>query len=119
MQEILKRLEDKVDQMDQRFSQMNQRFDQIDQRFDQIDQRFDTVETELHRQGVLLESMNSDLKQTMEGVTGNRQVLDNKFAEVLRKLDERVLPVELASRHFAQQLAAAGPGKRGARKKGA
>lgn len=109
MQEILKRLEDKVDQMDQRFEQMEQRFDKIDQRFDRVD-------GELHKHGVLLEAMNSDLKQTMETVTGNREVLDNKFAEVLRKLDERVQPVELASRHFARELSAAREGKRTRRK---
>lgn len=109
MQEILKRLEDKVNQIDQRFSQM-------DQRFDQIDQRFNGVDAELHRHGVLLEAIGSDLKQTMETVTGNRQVLDDKFAEVLRKLDERVQPVELASRHFARELSAAREGKRTRRK---
>ena len=158
MQEILKRLEDKVDQVGQRFDQvgqqfdqvgqrfdqMDQRFDQMDQRFDQMDQRFaqvdlrfeqvdqrlaqvdqrlaqgdqrlDGIDAQLHRQGVLLEAMNSDLKQTMETVTGNRQVLDQKFAEVLEKLDERVQPVELASRHFARELSAAREGKRPRRK---
>ena len=158
MQEILKRLEDKVDQMglrfdqmDQRFDQMDQRFDQLDQRFEQVDQRFeqvdqrfeqvdqrfeqvdqrfgqvdqrvgqgdqrlDGIDAQLHRQGVLLEAMNSDLRQTMEAVTGNRQVLDQKFAEVLEKLDERIQPVELASRHFARELSAPREGKRTRRK---
>jgi hypothetical protein len=110
MEDILKRLEEKMDQrfdrMDQRFDKMDQRFDRMDQRFDRIDGRFTAVDGELHKHGLLLESMNNDLKQTMEVVTGNRQVLDQKFAEVLRKLDERVQPVELASRHFARQLAA-------------
>lgn len=95
MEDILKRLEEKMDQ----------RFDRMDQRFDQVDEQFAAVDAELHKHGLLLESMNSDLKQTMEGVVGNRQVLDEKFAEVLQKLDERVQPVELANQHFARQLA--------------
>jgi DNA anti-recombination protein RmuC len=96
MLDILKRLEEK---MDRRFDKVDERFDKIDERFGKVDDRFGTIEAELEKRGVLLESINSDLKQTMEGVIGNRQVLDDKFAEVLRKLDERVQPIELAIRN--------------------
>jgi predicted nucleic acid-binding Zn-ribbon protein len=118
-------VERRFEQVDQRFEKVDQRFEKIDQRFEKIDQRFEKVEGELaegrerdrgfearfdrlegqlHTQGLLLESMNNDLKQTMEVVIGNREAMDRGFAEVMRKMDERVHPLELASRHFARHL---------------
>ena len=47
------------------------------------------MDAELHRHGVLLESMNSDLKQTMEVVVANREATERGFAAVLAKLGER------------------------------
>ncbi|GMV23319.1 MAG: hypothetical protein AMXMBFR57_32680 [Acidimicrobiia bacterium] len=135
MNEILERfdqLAQRFDQLEQKmdagFGQVERRFEQVDQRFEKVDQRFEKVEGELaegrerdrglearfdrlegqlHKQGLLLESMNNDLKQTMEVVTVNREAMDRGFAEVMRKMDERVHPLELASRHFARQLPAA------------
>ncbi len=123
----------RFEQVDQRFEQVDRRFEKMDQRFEKVDQRFEKVESELadgrerdrgfevkfdrieeqlHKQGLLLEAMNSDLKQTMEGVIGNREAMDRGFAEVMRKMDERVQPLELASRHFARQLPPAAKSRR-------
>ncbi len=68
------------------------------------------------KQGVQLEALQDDVKQALEGISGNRKVLDDKFAEVLQKLDERVQPVELASRHFARTPASTTPRARVKRK---
>jgi hypothetical protein len=112
MKEILERLEQKMDRrfdamdgrfdaMDGRFDAMDGRFDAMDGRFDAMDGRFGEVDGQLQKQGVLLESMSGDIKMALEGIAGNREVLDMKFAEVLEKLDERIQPVELATRHLA------------------
>ena len=113
MKEVLDRL-DKIDmrlnQMDARFDRIDARFDRIDGRFDGIegrldgnDSRFDQIDAQLHKQGVLLESVSADLKQTMEGVTGNRQVMDQSFAALRTQIDERVQPIEWAVRSLSKQ----------------
>ena len=66
-----------------------------------MDAGFARVDGPLQKQGVLLESVTGDVKMALEGIAGNREVLDLKFAEVLKKLDERIQPVELATRHLA------------------
>ena len=77
----------------------------INSRLERIDGRLDGIDSQLHKQGVLLESMSADLKQTMEGVTGNRQVMDQEFAALRKQIDERAQPIESACRHFSKQLA--------------
>jgi hypothetical protein len=88
MKDILERLEQKMDAGLERLDQ-------------KMDEGFARVDGQLQKQGVLLESVTGDVKMALEAVAGNREVLDLKFAEVLRKLDERIQPVELATRHLA------------------
>jgi hypothetical protein len=104
-EERFDRVDQRFDRVDQRFDRVDQRFDQVDQRFNQVDQRFSQVDAELHKHGLLLESMNNDLKQTMETVEGNREAMDRKFAEVLRTIDQRVQPIELAVKGLSRQVA--------------
>jgi hypothetical protein len=78
--------------------------EKIDARFDRIDGQLNGMDLHLRKQGVLLESIGADLKQTMEGVAGNRQVMDQEFAALRRQIDERVQPLGWASRHFSKRL---------------
>jgi predicted nucleic acid-binding Zn-ribbon protein len=135
MQDVLERLERKMDQgfarMDEQFARVDERFTKVDERFTKIDEhlarhdeyfsrvddRFGGIDAQLHKQGVLLKALSADVKLALEGISGNRQVLDDKFAELSRKLDERVQPVELASRHFARALASASERPRSKRRK--
>lgn len=55
----------------------------------------------VHQQGLRQEHLIDKVTITMEGVHGVRQVLDERFAEVLKQLDQRVQPVELATRYLA------------------
>jgi hypothetical protein len=109
MKEILERLEQKMDRrfdtMDRRFDAVDGRFDAVDGRFDAMDGRLGEVEGQLQKQGVLQESMSGDVKMALEGIAGNREVLDMKFAEVVEKLDERIQPVELVTRQLAAKTA--------------
>lgn len=124
MQEILDRLaqmDAKFDRMDaevrarfdgidSRLDRLDGRQDRIDDRLGGIDDRLDQIDGQLHKHGLLLESMDGTLKMTMEVVVENRRVLDEKFADVLTRLDERVQPLEAASRHLASRVAeSAGP----------
>lgn len=84
MKEILERLEQK---MDAGFAKVDERFVKMDGRLDKMDGRLDGVDGQLQKQGVLLESVSGDVKMALEGITGN--------------LDERVQPVEMATRHLA------------------
>ena len=101
----LDRMDRRFDAMDGRFDAHDRRFDANDRRFDGNDSRFDRIEAQLHKQGVLLESMSADLKQTMEAVVGNRQVMDQSFAALRTQIDERVQPIEWAVRRLAKQSA--------------
>ncbi len=103
----------RFDQVDRRFEQVDKRFEQVDRRFDQVDRRFEKVDEQLHRQGLLLESLNGNVQLALEGISGNRAVMDARFSEVLAKLDERIQPVEAASRHFARSVTALAQGKPG------
>ena len=134
MQEILERLECKLDsgfaqingrldqvdgrldRMDGRLDRMDGRLDQMDGRLDQMDGRLVRVEGQSQKQGVLLEALTGDVKMALEGIAGNREVMEAGFVEVLRKLDERVQPLELASRHFAKQAAGPRPARPARRK---
>ena len=108
MKEIL----DRLDKIDARFDRIDGQLDGIVGRLDGIDGQLDGMDLQLRKQGVLLESISADLKQTMEGVAGNRQVMDQEFAAIRRQIDERVQPIEWASRHFSKQLAVPGVVKR-------
>jgi len=55
----------------------------------------------VHQQGLRHEYLIDKVTITMEGVHGVRQVLDERFDEVLKQLDQRVQPVELATRYLA------------------
>ena len=126
MQEILDSLKDingelakingRLDHIDGRLDRVDGRLDTLDGRLGKLDERVGTLEqqvgtgfarvdAELHRHGVLLESMNNDLKQTMEVVVANREATERGFAAVLETLDQRVQPVELATRDLGRQLA--------------
>jgi hypothetical protein len=118
MKEIL----DRLDRMDAGFQRLERKLDADFQRLDnKMDAGFHRLDNKMdasfQKQGVQLEALQSDVKQALEGISGNRKVLDDQFAEVLQKFDERVQPVELASRHVAQALAAATPLVRVKRKK--
>lgn len=113
MREILERLEQKLDEkftaidarfdkVDARFDAMDARFDAMDARFSEGDQRFTGIEAQLHRQGVLIEALNGDVKMALEGIAGNRQLMDERFAEVMDALDQRVRPLEMAYARLIQ-----------------
>ena len=88
MKDVLERFEQKMDASLERLEQ-------------KMDAGFAGVDGQLQKQGVLLESVTGDIKMALEGIAGNREVLDINFAEMLKKLDERIQPVELATRHLA------------------
>ena len=69
------------------------RLDRMDAGFQRLDSKMDAG---FQKQGVQLEALQDDVKQALEGISGNRKVLDDKFAEVLQKLDERVQPKKRA-----------------------
>jgi len=69
------------------------RLDRMDAGFQRLDSKMDAG---FQKQGVQLEALQDDVKQALEGISGNRKVLDDKFAEVLQKLDERVKPKKRA-----------------------
>ncbi len=108
----------RFEQVDKRFEQVDRRFEQVDKRFEQVDvqledgrerdrgfeARFDRVDAQLQKQGVLLEAVQGDVKMALEGIIGNREISDKGFADVMRKLDERVQPIELVSRKFSREL---------------
>jgi len=121
MKEILERLERK---MDAGFEQVDRRFEQVDAQLEEgrerdrgFEDRFNAIDAQLQKQGVLLEDIRGDAKMALEGIIGNRETTDKGFAEVLRKLDERVQPIELASRQFGRHLRTPSktPDKRGRR----
>lgn len=105
-------MDERLDRVDGRLDAIDGRLDRVDGRLDAMDERFDTMDAELHRHGVLLESMNGGLKQTMEVVVANREATERGFAAVLAALDQRVQPVELATRDLGRQLADATKAKR-------
>ena len=59
------------------------RLDRMDAGFQRLDSKMDAG---FQKQGVQLEALQDDVKQALEGISGNRKVLDDKFAEVLQKL---------------------------------
>ena len=100
----LDRIDGRLDGIDGRLDGIDGRLDGIDGRLDGNDSRFDRIDAQLHKQGVLLESISADLKQTMEAVVGNRQVMDREFAALRTQIDERVQPIEMAVRRLAKPL---------------
>jgi uncharacterized protein (DUF3084 family) len=73
LEEVLSRLEQKIDQ----------RFDQADQRFEQIDQRFDKLEQKIDR---------------MDGRLGNLEVGQARLEEKMDGLDKRIENQEFITR---------------------
>ena len=97
----LDKVDGRLDKIDERLDKVDGRLGKVDERLDRGDLRFTGIEAQLQKQGVLLEAMNGDIKQTMEVVLANRDATNRGFAEILKKLDERVQPIELATRYLA------------------
>lgn len=108
MEDVLQRIEQKIDAMGGRFDMVDERLDQVDRRLDQVDGRLSAVEggqasltMMVEQQGVLQEALRDDIKQTLEGVIVLREATDRRFDEVIKKFDERVQPIALAARDLA------------------
>jgi archaellum component FlaC len=75
MEEILKQILGKLNDMEQRFEQrfneVDKRFDEVDKRFDEVDKRFDRIETELE-----------DVKRVVR--MSAEDILENQVEEVAR-----------------------------------
>ena len=97
----LDKVDGRLDKIDERLDKVDGRLGKVDERLDRGDLRFTGIEAQLQKHGVLLEAMNGDIKQTMEVVLANRDATNRGFAEILKKLDERVQPIELATRYLA------------------
>lgn len=55
----------------------------------------------VHQQGLRQEYLIDKVTITMEGLDGGRQSMNLRFDEVMAKLDERVQPIEMATRYLA------------------
>ncbi|AUS08646.1 hypothetical protein C1X05_07200 [Laceyella sacchari] len=80
MEELLKRILSKLDNMEQR---IEQRFNKVDKRFDEVDKRFDRIETELE-----------DVKRVVR--MSAHDILENQieFSEKSDLLDQRIRLLE-------------------------
>lgn len=96
-------VDQRFDAIDRRFDGMDQRFDGVDKRIDGVDHRIDGLEATVHKQGVLLEEMRSDIKGVAEGVAMCNERMDREFIKLHERLDERLQPVELATRALYRQ----------------
>jgi chromosome segregation ATPase len=90
--EQFKKIDEHLARHDEQFTKIDEHLARHDEHFSRVDDRFGGIDAQLHKQGVLLEALTGDVKLALEGISGNRQVLDDKFAELSRKLDERVQP---------------------------
>lgn len=86
-----------------RFDKVDERLDKVDGRFDKIDGRLDKVDGRLDKHGELLEEMRGHLKIVAEGVAGTNERLDREFAKLWVKLDERIQPIEVATKRLYGQ----------------
>lgn len=71
MKEILNRL----DRIDTNFQRIDANFQQIDRRFQRLEGKMDAG---FQKQGVQLEALQGDVTQALEGISGNRKLLDDK-----------------------------------------
>jgi chromosome segregation ATPase len=115
----LGQVEGRLEQVEGRLGQVDGRLGQIDVQLDEgrerdrgFERSFSAIDAQLQKQGVLLEDIRGDAKMALEGIIGNREATDKGFADVLRTLNERVQPIELASRQFGRQLNTRAKGKR-------
>ena len=101
MEDVLQRIEQKIDAMGGRFDKVDTRFGKVEGRLNIVEGGLSGLTMMVHQQGVLQEAMRDDIKQTLEGVIGLRDSTDRRFDEVMAKIDERVQPIELATRNLA------------------
>ncbi len=101
----MNRFEAKLDRIDDTVTRMDTRLTGVETTVTGMATRLGGVEAEQHRQGVLLEALGDKLDGVTEHVIDVRERMGRGFAKVYRKLDERVQPIEAASRHFASTLA--------------
>jgi archaellum component FlaC len=87
MEEILKQILGKLNDMEQRFEQrfneVDKRFDKVDKRFDEVDKRFDRIETEL-------EDVKRVVRMSAEDILENQV----EFSEKSDLLDQRIRLLE-------------------------
>jgi archaellum component FlaC len=115
MEDVLQRIEQKIDTMGGRLESVEVQLGTVDRRLTGLEGgqtailgRLGTVESSLsgltetvHQQGLRQENLIDKVTATMEGLEGGRQAMDKRFDEVMKKLDERVTPIELATRYLA------------------
>ena len=81
-------VEAKIDLLVRKVSSIDDRLDRIDSRLDTVDRRFDKVDTELGAAKIRDEELHRLMKLGLEANEGLREVVDNRFARVDRKLDD-------------------------------
>ncbi|PRZ14440.1 hypothetical protein CLV36_106204 [Laceyella sediminis] len=82
MEELLKRILSKLDNMEQRFEQ---RFNEVDKRFDEVDKRFDRIETELEDVKHIVRMSAQDTLENQIEFSEKSDLLDQR----IRLLEER------------------------------
>ncbi len=80
--------------------EIRQQFEQMNRQFEQMNRQFEQVNGQLHRQGVLLEEVRADVKGVAEGVASANERIDREFAALSLKLDERIQPIEVATKNL-------------------
>ena len=114
----MKAVNARFDEMRQQFGDMREQFKSIDRRFDAVDRRFDAVDRRLdgvdtrlngldeavNRQGVLLENNTQELRLVAESVHTLQKVMNIKFDDLHERLDQRLVPLELAVKHHTERL---------------
>ena len=119
-------LEGRFDTLEGRFDTLEGRFDTLEGRFDTLEGRFDTlsgslsrlttqvsaneatlnrVDAEVHRQGLLLEERHDELKLAIEAFQTAQRATNAKIDLVRDAMENRLVPLELATRAHATTLA--------------
>lgn len=111
MPDVLQRIEQKIDAMSGRLEVVEGDLSSVRVSLKEVKSDLTGVKADLsglidtvHKQGALQEEMRDDIKQTLEGVIFLREATGRRFDEVITKLDERVQPIELATRYLATKM---------------
>lgn len=101
MEDVLQRIEQKIDAMGGRLEVVEGDLSSVKVTLGEVKTALSGLTGTVHKQGALQEEMRDDIKQTLEGVVFLRESTGRRFDEVISKIDERVQPIELATRYLA------------------
>lgn len=80
--QLLKSMNNKIEQIDNKIDKMDSRIDKIDNKIEQMDNRIDTIDNKINKNTILLEQLNKKVEIVAEVQTAHKEQNEQMFETI-------------------------------------